>query len=36
MIFYRFGSDPKRPAKEEFDGTGGLYGAGRWHIKGTP
>lgn len=34
MIFYRFGSDARRKAKDEFDGSGGLYGAGRWHIKG--
>jgi RES domain-containing protein len=35
VIFYRFGARTKRPAAEEFDGTGGLLGAGRWHIKGT-
>jgi hypothetical protein len=34
VIFYRFGSNPKRAAAEEFDGTGGLLGAGRWHIMG--
>ena len=34
MIFYRFGSDRKRKAAAEFVGTGGLKGAGRWHIKG--
>ena len=27
-------SDAKRKAENEFDGSGGLQGAGRWHIKG--
>lgn len=35
MIFYRFGSDGKGKAEDEFDGIGGLNGVGRWHIKGT-
>jgi RES domain-containing protein len=35
VIFYRFGAQLTRTASEEFDGTGGLLGAGRWHIRGT-
>ncbi len=34
MIFYRFGVNSTRDASDEFDGKGGVLGAGRWHIKG--
>lgn len=34
MKLYRFGSNQKRSSEEEFKGIGGLYGAGRWHLKG--
>jgi RES domain-containing protein len=33
---YRFGSNRRRSSEEEFKGTGGLYGAGRWHRRGRP
>jgi RES domain-containing protein len=36
VIFFRFGSDPLRTSREEFNGTTGLRGEGRWHILGTP
>ena len=36
MIFFRFGSNPLRTSKDEFNGVGGLRGEGRWHIAGTP
>lgn len=36
MIFFRFGTDPLRTSKDEFNGVGGLKGEGRWHIPGTP
>ena len=36
MKLFRFGSDPRRPAAQEFAGTGGLVGDGRWHFIGTP
>jgi RES domain-containing protein len=36
MILFRFGSDTLRAAREEFDGTAGVLGEGRWHILGTP
>jgi RES domain-containing protein len=34
VIFYRFGSGRTRKAEDEFDGTGGVVAAGRWHTKG--
>ena len=36
MRLYRFGSNSTRSAASEFNGQGGVLGAGRWHIKGTP
>ena len=36
MRLYRFGSNSTRSAAQEFNGQGGVLGAGRWHIKGTP
>ena len=36
MILFRFGSDPLRTSKQEFNGIGGLKAEGRWHIFGTP
>jgi RES domain-containing protein len=36
VILFRFGSDPLRTSKQEFNGAGGLKAEGRWHILGTP
>jgi RES domain-containing protein len=35
VILFRFGSDPLRTPKQEFNGAGGLKAEGRWHILGT-
>jgi RES domain-containing protein len=36
VILFRFGNNPGRAPKEEFNGVGGLKGEGRWHVLGTP
>lgn len=34
MRLYRFGSNTRRPAADEFNGQGGVLADGRWHIRG--